>query len=105
MMESFESMPDEFKERTKIVYSNLDNSGDSNGDVGVRDVMNTEEENNEMRSRKRRLGGDGEIIVARDNERNGDENGTVFSRKCEETFKANGTKICCNPCGEMRNKL
>merc|ERR1711991_993494 len=32
-------------------------------------------------------------------------NGTVFSRKCEETFKANTTKICCNPCSEMRKKL
>jgi len=27
MVESFEAMPDEFKERTKIVYTNLDDGG------------------------------------------------------------------------------
>merc|ERR1711916_251353 len=41
----------------------------------------------------------------RDNGRNEDENGTVFSKECEETFKANGFKKCCNPCGEIRKKL
>merc|ERR1711991_1083308 len=56
-------------------------------------------------SRKRRLGECGENIAERNNGRIGDENGTVFSKKCEETFKANGKKICCNPCREMRKKL
>merc|ERR1711916_252763 len=56
-------------------------------------------------NRKRRLGEDGENIVARDNGRNEDENGTVFSKKCEEEFKAEGTRERCNPCGEMRKKL
>merc|ERR1711991_814081 len=105
MMESFEAMPDEFKERGKIVYSNKRDSGNSNGTVGVSEVMKTEEENNEIGSRKRGLGEDGENIAARDNGRNEDENGTVCSKECEETFKANGMKICCNPCGEMRKKL
>jgi len=101
MMESFEAMSDKFKERAKIVCSNLDDSGDSNGGVGVK----REEENSEIGSRKRRLGEDGENIVARDNRRIGDGNGRVFSRACEETFKTNGSKICCIPCGEMRRKL
>merc|ERR1711916_239570 len=37
MVESFEAMSDEFKERTKIVNSNMDDSGNGNGDVGVRE--------------------------------------------------------------------
>merc|ERR1711991_570650 len=32
-------------------------------------------------------------------------NEKVFSKDCEETFKAEGTRERCNPCGEMRNKL
>merc|ERR1711991_1190513 len=75
------------------------------GGVGVREGVKTEEESNEKVSRKRRLCEGGENIVARDNGRNEDGNGTVFSKECEETFKANTTKICCNPCGEMRRKL
>merc|ERR1711991_414236 len=105
MVESFEAMSDEFKEQTKIVYSNLDDSGNSNGDVGVKEVVKTEEENNKIGNRKRRLGEVGENIVGRDNGRNEDKNGTVFSTKCEKEFKAHATKICCNPCGEMRKKL
>merc|ERR1711916_29414 len=77
MVESFESMSDEFKERTKIVYSNLDDSGNSNGDVGVKEGVKMEEENNEIGNTKRRSGEDGENLVARGNARNGDENGTV----------------------------
>merc|ERR1711991_1220724 len=99
-------MPDEFKERTKIVYSNLGDSGNSNGDIGVRKAVKIEEENNELGGRKRRLGEDGENIVARGDGRNEDKNGTVFSKKCEEMFKVtNGKIICCNPCTEMRKKL
>merc|ERR1711991_811307 len=64
-----------------------------------------EEQNNEMGSRKRRLGRYGGNIVGREDGRNEDENGTVFSKKCEETFKTNGFQKCCNPCGEMRKKL
>merc|ERR1711916_426124 len=75
------------------------------GGVSVREGVNLEEENNEVGSRKRRLGEGGENSVGRDNGRNEKENETVFSKKCEETFKANGMKICCNPCGEMRKKL
>merc|ERR1711991_1184834 len=105
MVESFEAMSDEFKERTKIVYSNLDDNGNSNGGVGVREGVKMEEENNEIGRRKTRLGEDGENIVARDNGRNEDGNGTMFSTKCEEAFKANGNRICCDPCGEMRKKL
>merc|ERR1711916_163095 len=37
MMEWFEAMPEEFKERTKIVYSNLGDSGNSNVGVGVKE--------------------------------------------------------------------
>merc|ERR1711916_359034 len=69
--------------------------------VGVK----REEENSEIGSRKRRSGEVGKNIVVRDNGRNEDEDGTVFSKKCEETFKSNGKKICCKPCGEMRRKL
>merc|ERR1711991_1100119 len=99
-------MPDEFKERTKIVYSNLGDSGNSNGDIGVRKAVKIEEENNELGGRKRRLGEDGENIVARGDGRNEDKNGTVFSKKCEEMFEVtNGKIICCNPCSEMRKKL
>merc|ERR1711991_413705 len=106
MVESFEAMPEEFKERTKIVCSNLGVSGNNNGNVGGREVVKTEEENNEIGGRKRRLGEDGECIVARDNGRNGDENGIVFSKECEETFISRmGANKCCNPCGEMRRKL
>merc|ERR1711991_348138 len=92
MVESFEAMPDEFKERTKIVYSNLGDSGNINGDVGVREDVKMEGKNNEIGNRKRRLGEGGENNVGRDKGRNGVENGTVFSNKCEETFKANTTK-------------
>merc|ERR1711991_841647 len=105
MVESFEAMSDEFKERAKIVYSNMGDCGNSDGDVGVREGVKMEEVNNEIGSRKRRLGEDGENIVERDSGRKENENGTVFSKDCEETFKANGMKICCNPCGEMRKKL
>merc|ERR1711991_991502 len=105
MVESFEAMPYEFKERTKIVNSKFGNSGNSNGDVGMREGVKMEEENNEIGSRKRRLGEGSEKVVRRDDGRNEDRNGTMFSKKCEETFKANGPKICCNPCGEMRKKL
>merc|ERR1711991_1191481 len=106
MVESFDAMPDEFKERPKVVYSNLGDSGNSNSDAGVKEGAKTEEENNEVGSRKRRLGEDGENIVVGDNERIGDENGTLFSRKCEETFKSkSGPNKRCNPCGEMRKIL
>merc|ERR1711991_1048659 len=44
-------------------------------------------------------------VVARDNRRNEDENEKVFSKDCEETFKAEGFRERCNPCGEMRKKL
>merc|ERR1711991_399722 len=54
---------------------------------------------------KGRLGGDVENIAERDNERNENKNGTVFSKECEEEFKANGFQKCCNSCREMRNKL
>merc|ERR1711991_183877 len=106
MMESFEAMPDEFKKRTKIVCSNSGDSGNSNGGVGFCEGVKTEEEKNEIGSRKRRLGEGGENIVGRENGRNEDKNGTVFSKECEETFKSkNGPNKYCNPCGEMRKKL
>merc|ERR1711880_36797 len=98
-------MSEEFKERANIVYSNSGNSGDSNGDVGRREDVKMEEESNEIGSRKRRLGEGGENIVAREDGRKVVKNGAVFSKECEETFKTNTTKICCNPCGEMRRKL
>merc|ERR1711991_926760 len=98
-------MPEEFKERAKIVYSKSGHSGNSNGDVGVREGVKIEEENNKIGSRKRRLGEDGDNIVGRDNGRNGDENGKVFSKKCVRTFKPYATKNCCNSCSEMRKKL
>merc|ERR1711991_101182 len=91
-------------EQAKIVYLNLGDSGNGNHD-GVRSDMKIEEENNEIGSRKRRLGEGGENVVGRDNGRNEDGKGRVFSKECEETFKANRAKICCNPCGEMRRKL
>jgi len=107
MVESFEAMPDEFKERTKNVYSNLDVSGNSSGDVGGTTLVKREEENNKTgNSRKRRLDEDCENIAERNNGRNGVENGTVFSKECEETFKSRmGANKYCNPCGEMRRKL
>merc|ERR1711991_99640 len=104
MVESFESMSDEFKERTKIVYSNLDDSGNSNGDVGVKEGVKTEEDIGTGNT-KRRSGEDGENIYGREDGRSEVEIGKVFSKKCEEAVKTNGPKICCNPCGEMRKEL
>merc|ERR1711991_656262 len=99
-------MPDEFKEQTKIVYSNLGDSGNSNGGVGARKGVNMEEENSEIGSRKRRLREGGENSVGRDNGRSEVEKGTVFSKECEETFKSKpGANKYCNPCGLMRKKL
>merc|ERR1711991_238778 len=74
--------------------------------VGMRGVATTEEEKNEIGNRKRRLGEDGENIVAGENGRKEDKNGTVFSKECKKTFKSRmGGNKCCNPCGEMRKKL
>jgi len=67
--------------------------------------VKAKEESVGIGSRKRRLGEGGGNIVAREDGRKESENGTVFSKKCEETFKANGGKKYCNACGEMRNKL